>query len=277
MQQPVRLAILDMNRDTPNLSLGRLKALIESFENEFSFEIFNVRGRCELPDMSFDVYISSGGPGSPHDGDGIWDLQFYRWMDEIWNWNQSGNPPKHVFFICHSFQMACKHFGIGKVNMRYSPSFGIFPVHKTAAAYGDPLLDGLPDPFYVADFRDWQVVEPDLERLESLGAKILVMEKERPHIPLDRAIMTVRFSPEIFGTQFHPEADAEGMLHHFTDPERRQKIIANHSEEKYLNMIEHLNDPDKINLTNQLILPLFLQRSLRAIREAYPPEPIPMM
>lgn len=277
MQQPVRLAILDMNRDTPNLSMGRITALLDSFGDAFSYEIFNVRGRCEVPDLSFDVYISSGGPGSPHEGDGIWDLQFYQWMDAVWRWNQSGKTPKHVFFICHSFQMACKHFGIGTVNLRNSPSFGIFPVSKTEAAYMDPLLDGLPNPFYVADFRDWQVVAPDEARIRELGADILVLEKERPHVPFEQAIMAVRFSPEIFGTQFHPEADAEGMLQHFTDPERRKKIIAHHSEEKYLNMIEHLNDPDKINLTNKLILPLFLRRALHAVHQARYPEPVPVV
>ncbi len=265
--ESVRLAILDMYDNTPNLGMGRIKELVEMFAGAYEYEIFDVRGKSEVPDMSFDVYISSGGPGSPHDGDGEWDNKYYNWMEEVWLWNQnSGMPPKHVFFICHSFQMACKHFGIGTVSKRLKPSFGIFPVFKTEMGKFEPLFDGLLNPFYAADFRDWQVIEPDMRRIDELGAEILALEKIRPHVPLERAIMAVRFSQEIVGTQFHPEADAQGMLHHFSDPVRRNKIIKDHSEEKYLDMIEHLNDPDKISLTQRIVLPIFLSRALRASR-----------
>ncbi len=273
--EPVRLAILDMYDNTPNLGMGRIKELVETFAGAFEYEVFDVRGQAVVPDMSFDVYISSGGPGSPHDGDGVWDVKYYDWIEEVWQWNLAGDmPPKHVFFICHSFQMACKHFGIGTVSKRRKPSFGIFPVYKTEVGKFEPLFDGLLNPFYAADFRDWQVVEPDMRRIDALGAEILALEKIRPHVPLERAIMAVRFSQEIFGTQFHPEADAQGMLHHFSDPVRRNKIIEDHSEEKYLDMIDHLNDPDKISLTQRIVLPIFLSRSLRAVRAArMTPEP----
>lgn len=269
LMEPVRLAILDLNNNTPNLSIGRLKELVGMFADAYEYQIFDVRGKAEVPDLSFDVYISSGGPGSPHDGDGVWDVLFYDWMEAVWHWNLADEmPKKQVFFICHSFQIACKHFGIGTVSRRRSPSFGIFPVFKTEMGKMETFFSGLPNPFHVADFRDWQVVDPDAKRLDELGAEILALEKVRPHVPLERAIMVVRFSQEIFGTQFHPEADAKGMLHHFEDPVRKAKIITDHSEEKYLEMIEHLNDPDKISLTQRIILPIFLSRALRAVRAA---------
>ncbi len=106
--EPVRLAILDLNDNTPNLSIGRLKELVAMFADAYEYEIFDVRGKAEVPDMSFDVYISYGGPGSPHDGDGVWDAKLFDWMDAVWQWNLADEfPPKHVFFICLSFQMAC--------------------------------------------------------------------------------------------------------------------------------------------------------------------------
>lgn len=265
--ESVRLAILDMYDNTPNLGMGRIKDLIAIFGDAYEYDIFDVRGKAETPDMSYDVYISTGGPGSPHDGDGVWDVMYYDWMEAVWQWNLLGEmPKKQVFFICHSFQMACKHFGIGKVIKRNTPSFGIFPVHPTDAGKYEPLFDSLPNPFYVADFREWQVVAPDEQHIEELGAEILALEKIRPHIALERALMAVRFSPEIVGTQFHPEADAEGMRHHFSDPERRDKIIKDHSELKYLEMLSHLKDPDKISFTQRIILPIWLSRSLRAVR-----------
>jgi hypothetical protein len=77
--------------------------------------------------------------------------------------------------------------------------------------------------------------------------------------------MAIRFSKEIFGTQFHPEADPKGMLDHFIDPHRRKSIIEEHSEEKYLRMIRDLNDSGKLQLTQDIIIPLFLRHSIQKI------------
>jgi GMP synthase-like glutamine amidotransferase len=75
--------------------------------------------------------------------------------------------------------------------------------------------------------------------------------------------MAMRFDETTFGTQFHPEADAEGMLVHLLEEERKQIVIGQHGEEKYHSMIEHLNDPDKIVLTQSVIIPNFLSIALK--------------
>jgi len=264
--ETARLAILDMYEGIANQGMRCIKEILSQFGSEVEWEIFDVRSHAEVPDMSFDIYISTGGPGDPLDGDGIWDKKYFEWLDAVWQWNQNPeNSRKHVFLICHSFQMACRHFKLAEISRRKSVSFGTFPCHITEEGYDEPLLDGLSNPFYVADFRDYQVTQPDEVQFDRLGAKIIALEKERPHIALERALMAVRFSDEIFGVQFHPEADSEGMLKHFLEPERRRKIILEHSEEKYLQMIEHLNDPDKIGLTHDIILPLFLRRALNTV------------
>ncbi len=265
--QHIRLAILDLYDNTPNQGMRCIQEIIGRFGEQLDWELFDVRGKAEVPGLDFDIYISTGGPGSPHESDGVWNVKYFNWLDEVWNWNQiPGNPKKHVFFICHSFQMACIHFKVGDVIPRKSKAFGTFKVHKTDAGISEPLFDGLPNPFYAADFREWQVVQPDLERLDELGAEILALEKIRPHVPLERALMAIRFSNEFFGTQFHPEADPDGMLEHFLNPERRQQVVAEHSEEKYLRMIDHLRDSDKIELTHNIVLPLFLSRAIRAVK-----------
>lgn len=264
----LRLAILDLYDNTPNQGMRCIKDIIKRFETSFDCEVFDVRGKAAVPDLGFDVYISTGGPGNPLEGDGVWDVQYYEWLESVWTWNQCGlEPKKHVFFICHSFQMACNHFGVGQVTARQSMSFGTFPVHLTDTGISEPLFDGLPNPFFVADFRSWQVVQPDMGRLEEMGAEILCLEKVRPHVPLERAIMAIRFSEEIIGTQFHPEADPDGMLDHFLQPTLRKKVVEEHGEEKYLNMIAHLNDPEKINLTHETVLPMFLGRALYKLHE----------
>ena len=73
------------------------------------------------------------------------------------------------------------------------------------------------------DSREWQLVQPNRKVFKKLGAKILSLEKIRTHVELERAIMAIRFSPEMVGTQFHPEADPEGMKKHFSVEENRKQ------------------------------------------------------
>ena len=96
-------------------------------------------------------------------------------------------------------------------------------------------------------------------------AIIVALEKERPHVPLERAVMAIRFSEQLFGTQFHPEADAQGMSMYLQREDKKQTVIQNHGLPKWTSMIEHLNDPDKINLTNKQVLPNFLIQSIKEI------------
>ena len=119
------------------------------------------------------------------------------------------------------------------------------------------------DPFYAVDSRDYQVVEPKHNNLLEMGATILAIEKERPHIQLERAIMAVRFNEYMIGTQFHPEADAVGMSMYLQTTEKKKTVIENYGEKKWISMIEQLNDPDKIVFTYQHILPNFLQIAMQ--------------
>lgn len=264
-----KVAVLDLYDNTPNQGMRCIHDILGTFRSRIEWDVFDVRGKAAIPDLSYDIFISTGGPGSPYEGDGIWDKKYFEWLQSCWEWNQN-NPDnkKYVLFICHSFQMAVRHFDVAKIVKRKSKSFGIFPVHPTPAGKREPLFNGLPNPFWVADFRDWQAVQPNHKKLKEMGAEILAMEKIRPHVPLERAIMGIRFSPEMIALQFHPEADPDGMLVHFLDPERRAVIIEEFSENKYLEMIEGLNDSEKIRLTHALILPLFLRRSLSALEKS---------
>lgn len=267
MQLKLRLAILDLYNGEPNQGMRCINDIVQQYKDIVEYQIFDVRQKAELPDLSFDMYISSGGPGDPLEGDGIWDKRYYRWLDSVWDWNAQGNyPKKYVFFICHSFQMACHHFKIGRIIPRHSMSFGTFPVHMTDKGIDDPILKGLANPFWAADFRSFQVIEPNVEQLEMLGAEILALEKIRPYVPYDRAVMGVRFSDEMVGVQFHPEADSAGMLEHFKDENRKRYIIEEHTEDKYRTMIRDLSNPDKIAQTNQTIIPNFLNIAIEKLQ-----------
>lgn len=275
-KKSVRVAILDLYEGKANQGMRCIRTILKEWSEQNELEIeseeFDVRLKNELPDTSFDIYISSGGPGDPlisrfED----WDIAWSRWLDKIerWNKNPSTQQKKYVFFICHSFQLASRYFNVGLVSKRKSTAFGVFPIHMLDAGKTDPVFDGLKDPFYGVDSRDYQVIQPNHDLLNEMGASILCIEKSRPHVPYERAVMAIRFNEYMFGTQFHPEADAPGMSLHLRTEEKRKTVIENYGEDKLRNMLEHLEDPDKISWTYAHILPNFLNQSIGTEVAAY--------
>ena len=267
-KQSVRIAILDLYEGVPNQGMRGLRDIVQKFgeSNNLLIELveFDVRLQNKAPDLGFDIYISSGGPGSPLESEGsAWEETYFNWLNEVerWNADESNLQKKFVFFICHSFQLVCRHWKLANVSQRKSTSFGVFPVHLLEDGVGEPVFDGMPDPFYAVDSRDFQVIEPRMDILYK-GAKILCIEKERPHLPYERAIMAMRFSDYFMGTQFHPEADPIGMSMYLQTDEKKKTVIENHGLKKWESMIEHLNDPDKILWTYSHILPNFLNIAL---------------
>jgi GMP synthase-like glutamine amidotransferase len=260
MSNPIRVAVLDMYNGEPNQGMRCIIDIINRFNQMVTFQIFDVRGKNEFPDIKkFDIYISTGGPGNPLEGDGNWDLKWYDFIDQLWQWNKEQKTKKHVLFICHSFQMACHHFGLATLNKRKSTSFGVMTIHKTEEGTTDPVLEGLQNPFYAIDSRDYQVVQPKLSIFKKKGAQIIALEKIRNHVEYERAIMGVRFSDEFVGLQFHPEADALSFVANLKSKEKRENIIAMKGKTKFRDMLEDLLDEDKIYKTNETIIPNFLR------------------
>jgi homoserine O-succinyltransferase/O-acetyltransferase len=268
-KRTIHIAILDLYEGKANQGMRCIRDIIAEWTKSSGLQVqsteFDVRLKNELPDTSFDIYISSGGPGDPlvsrFDD---WDIAWCRWVNEMerWNNNPSNTQKKHIFFICHSFQLACRYFNAGLVYKRKSTAFGVFPVHMLEAGRKEPVFEGLPDPFYSVDSRDYQVTQPNHDLLNKMGAKILCIEKSRPHVPYERAAMGIRFNEYMIGTQFHPEADAPGMSMYLQTEEKKKTVIESYGEEKLISMLIHLNDPDKIMWTYAHILPNFLNMAI---------------
>lgn len=260
MSHQIRIAVLDMYNGEPNQGMRCLIDIINRFNQIATFQIFDIRGKCEFPIIEkFDIYISTGGPGNPLEGDGNWDLKYYDFIDSLSEWNKEQAIKKHVLFICHSFQMACKHFGLAEITKRKDTSFGVMKIHKTADGENDPLFEGLSDPFYAIDSRDYQVVQPKLSMFKKKGAKIISLEKIRDNVQYERAIMAVRFSDYFVGTQFHPEADPLSFIANLKKVTAREKIITMKGKSKFRDMLEDLLDENKIYKTNETLIPNFLR------------------
>ena len=161
---PIKIAIIDMYDDTSNLGMTCIVAIINAWSKkndiEMQYQIFPLRHKGEIPDHSFDIYLSTGGPGSPIDSVGSpWDNLYVKWLQDMLS------QQKPVLLICHSFQIACRHFNFGNVCLRKSTQIGVLPVHPLVA---DPIFANLNDPFYTLESRLYQIIEPNDENINKL-------------------------------------------------------------------------------------------------------------
>lgn len=267
------MAILDMNNNQENMGIASIKRIADRFAI-IDYEIFDVRHNKEVPGMEFDIYISSGGPGNPLDTDGGWADDYYGLMDHLWEYNLQHEEKKFVFFICHSFQMICHHLNIGEVTLRDKESFGIVPVDKTDLGKAEPLFRHLSNPFYGADFRRYQVTNPDENRLNELGATIIAIETNKLEIENEAALMAIRFSNEWMGTQFHPEAHPDGMIHYLRRQEKKEMILRQFGIHTYEEMMHNAIHPDRLTNTRDHILPGFIRDAVEQIMEYAKPTPL---
>src|SRR5580700_278859 len=150
----IRVAILDLNEGLPNQGMRCIRQLLGDFSRTSSvglvWDEFEVRLQQQLPDLSYDIYISSGGPGSPLESRGSeWDNKYFEWLHNVESWNNDSRNQfkKQVLFICHSYQLACRHFHVAHITKRRSTAFGVFPVHLLQAGKIEPIFDGMTDPF----------------------------------------------------------------------------------------------------------------------------------
>lgn len=271
-QTTYKVALLDLYEGQANEGMRCIRTILAewSIKNNTPIQLdeFNVRQHLSVPTLDYDLYISSGGPGSPLDTVNTeWEAAYFNWLSQLEQWNNSSDcfPKKQAFFICHSFQLLCRHYEIGNVCKRKSTSFGVFPVHMMEDGHHELIFDGLNDPFYCVDSRDYQVIEPNHEKIRALGGAILAIEKNRPHVPFERAIMAVRFNDYFMGTQFHPEADAIGMAMYLQREDKKNVVIEAHGLAKWESMVEQLMDPGKIMWTYNHILPNFLNEATKEL------------
>ncbi len=268
-KQKIKITTIDLYDNERNEGMRCIREIITDAQNKFkdvqlTYNVYETRYKGDVPNLDYDIYISSGGPGSPFNGKGTqWEKDYFNLIDAIYNYNKNNSDKKkYIFFICHSFQMMARFFEFGEVSKRDWKSLGVMPFTKTKEGKNDPILKELSNPFYAADIRQYQVTNPNKKNIEELGAKILSFEKVDDNAENNPAISVVRINSEIAGTQFHPEADPESMLYHFNKPEEKKQIIGTYGRQKYNRMIEILQEPNAIRLTRKTIIPNFLNRAI---------------
>ena len=223
---------------------------------------FEVRLRKKVPDHSYDIYISSGGPGSPLDSEGSeWEAAYFGWLREAERLTQTN--PFYLPFLSAGMPPLPPSPGLPAVSR---PPSGSFPSTWKTKGRKSPYLQAsrIPSSRWTAvAIRSYSPTGSDWPKWAD---RVLAIEKERPHVPLERAIMAIRFSENMIGTQFHPEADATGMSMYLQRDDRKKTVIDEYGEEKWRSMIDQLNDPDKIRWTYSHVIPNFLDYAMSYVK-----------
>src|SRR5215218_4749690 len=101
----IRIAILNLYEGMPNQGMRCLREIITQWSAQHQVAVewneFDVRQKNEVPDLSYDIFISSGGPGSPLDSiNSDWEKAYFKWFKnmEAWNADPANKRKKFAFF-----------------------------------------------------------------------------------------------------------------------------------------------------------------------------------
>lgn len=276
--QPLRVCLVDMNNGVANQATRCFRRLNDAFAKrvreknpdlEVSFRHVQPRNLGELPGEDADIVLSSGGPGSPHDGfdDEAWCLGYRKYLDGVVekNLKNAETAPK-AFLVCHSFEIAVLHFKVAEMQKRPTTKFGVMPAYITSAGQKHGYYAPFGYRLFTWEHRNWEAVNPDLDRLKALGGEILSTESHRKAI-VNRgdAILGMSFSAGIDGVQFHPEADKAGVLAWIENPEHAATVENAYGAQLYDKMVKSLANPTRLARTFALMIPGWLTQRFNEI------------
>ena len=148
--RPLTICLLDMNDGYPNQAMRCIGVLLRRFEAlvhaknpglPFCVKHVSPRDLGHLPPRDADLYLSTGGPGSPYDGDGTpWYREYCRFLDDVAE-TAAAIPDRapSLFAVCYSFEIAVRHFEIAKLGRRATTKLGVMPVYVTSEGRKHPL------------------------------------------------------------------------------------------------------------------------------------------
>lgn len=269
-EKPVKICLIDMNNGVANQSTRCFRRIVDAFKGRIRemnprltvhFEHLQPRNLGELPDLDTDIILSSGGPGSPFDGwNEPWGTGYRALLDHIIEQNRvsPADSPK-LFAVCYSFELACEHLGVARMQLRRDGTkFGVMPAYITSLGQQMPYLFPFADRLFAFENRDWEAVDLDEARLRELGGTLLARESRPGLSDKGEALVAFHFAPGITGTQFHPEADRQGVLTWVQNPEQAARFKKVYGELTYDRMVKTLDNPKRVARTFAMLIPTWL-------------------
>lgn len=275
MQSSLRLCLVDMNNGHPNQAMRCFRVLIDGFFAKVKAHnpgldarmiVVQPRNQHELPPDDCDLYLSSGGPGSPFEHDGEPWLDAYRaWLDSIAERNlRDETAAPGLLGVCYTFELLIVHYRVADMVQRSSRKFGVMPVYMTDDGLQHPLTAPFRDRLFAFENRSWEAVNLDERRLRELGGKLLARES-RDGVSKGRGLLAFSFAPGIEGTQFHPEADKPGVVAWLRKREQAEAFIEAYGAITYQRMLRTLDNPERLAKTFTTLIPGWLARRFNLI------------
>lgn len=265
----LKLCLVDMNNGVANEATRCFRRLFDAFVVkvraanpglDISFRHVQPRNLGELPDDHSDLVLSSGGPGSPHEGyEDPWCAGYRRFVDHVVESNLK-DPLRApgLFAVCFSFELCINHFGFAHMTKRDTLKFGVMPCYTTEAGAESLLFRPFGDRLFVWEHRRWQAVDLDEKKLKALGGQLLATESRAGGADKGPGLLGFRFAPGVVGTQFHPEADRPGVLAWIYRPEHAADLVDAYGQSLYDRMLKTLADPTRLARTYALLIPGWL-------------------
>jgi hypothetical protein len=284
--EPLRLSLVDMNNGVPNEAVRCFRRLLDAFAARVRsanprlavvLEHVQPRNLGELPSRQADLILSSGGPGSPHDGwEEPWCTGYRAFLDSILDRTaQRPDRAPTAFVVCHSFEIAIQHFRFAEMARRQDLKFAIFPAYLTEEGPKEDFLQPFGERLFVWEHRRFQAVGLDVARLRQQQGAVFARESRPGQTDKGEALLALRFGPGLEGTQFHPEADRPGVLAWIHRPEHTAALRDAYGNSLLERMMKTLDDPGRLARTYALLIPGWLTSRFNHLAEARGLRPIP--
>lgn len=264
-----------MNQGHPNQAIRCFRVILDEFfmrvrarnpKLEPSLIHVQPRNLHELPPDDCDIYLSTGGPGTPYEHDGEpWLKNLRHWYDRLVDRTiQKGPTSPALFGVCYTFELLIRHFAVSGMERRASTKFGVMPIYMTPKGIEHSLTHVFGDRLFSFEHRNWEAIDLDERRLRDLGGSVLARES-RDGESKGRALLALEFAPGIEGTQFHPEADRGGVIAWLSKREQAEAFVAAYGHETYDRMIHTLDNPNRLARTFALMIPGWLTRKFNLL------------
>ena len=292
-RSPLRLCLVDMNAGVKNEAIRCFRRIMDDFRGrathanpDLQVVVSHVQPRNlgEVPPRDFDLYLSTGGPGSPFDGyDEPWCTKYRDFLDGLIDDSLRGQTSRSALVVCHSFEIAVAHTAVARMERRATRKFGMMPVYPTPAGMRSPLLAEFGERFFAWEHREWEAIGLDPRRLAEIGGELWATESRVDPDTLALApgashkgdgLLVFRFSNNIEGTQFHPEADRDGAMAWLVRPEQTAAAVLAYGELTYARMLKSLDDPSRLVRTFERFIPGWLDRKFDELARARAWQPV---
>lgn len=283
---PVRVCLIDMNAGVKNEAIRCLHATMAIFERQLRFAnpdvpialtVVSPRDKADPIPAGHDIYLSSGGPGSPFDSEGTpWGAAYGTFLDSVYEAHDKGREDAPGLMpICYSFELIVMHFRVARLVKRTEKKFGVQPQYTTEAGRSHPLLAMFKDRIFAFEHRNWDALDPDAKTLRSLSGAVLAAESRPELHDKGESITSVHIGPGIESTLFHPEADRAGIRVWIDKPEAEaefKEAYGNLTHERMMRTIAH---PERIDRAHKEVIPGFLRRHVNRLAPLRGWDPIP--